>query len=142
MNIRAVSLVTTAMILIYMFVANLNLAGQANSNAAAKNLKNPTPANAQSVAAGKAVYQRACAVCHGAAGKGDGAIVKSLKPEATKPSNFTDGTWDHGSTDGEIFVVIRDGVGPKFEMKGQKGKITDQDMWHLVNYIRSLGPGK
>jgi hypothetical protein len=68
--------------------------------------------------------------------------VKSLKPEATKPSDLSDAKWDHGSTDGEIFVAIRDGIGPKFEMKGQKGKITDQDMWHLVNYIRSLGPGR
>jgi hypothetical protein len=68
--------------------------------------------------------------------------VKSLKPEATRPSDLSDAKWDHGATDGEIFVSIRDGIGPKFEMKGQKGKITDQDMWHLVNYVRSLGPGK
>jgi mono/diheme cytochrome c family protein len=131
-----------AIILLCTMSANVNLFGQSGGNAAAKNLKNPTAANTQSVAAGKAVYTRACAVCHGATGKGDGAIVKSLKPEATKPSNLSDATWDHGSTDGEIFVAIRDGIGPKFEMKGQKGKITDQDMWHLVNYIRSLGPSK
>jgi len=63
-----------------------------------------------------------------------------LKPEATKPSNLSDDKWDHGSTDGEIFVVIRDGVPPKFEMKGQKGKLMDQDMWNLVNFLRSLNP--
>ena len=27
-----------------------------------------------------------------------------------KPSNLTDADWKHGSTDGEIFTVIRDGV--------------------------------
>jgi mono/diheme cytochrome c family protein len=133
---------SVTMILLFSVFVNLNLAGQATGSTAAKNLKNPTPANAQSVAAGKVVFQRACAVCHGPAGKGDGAIVKSLKPEATRPSDLSDAKWDHGATDGEIFVSIRDGIGPKFEMKGQKGKITDQDMWHLVNYVRSLGPGK
>ena len=137
---RPITLVTTiAMILTLALLASPNLAGQAGGNAG-KTLKNPTPVNAQSIAAGKVVYQRACTVCHGATGKGDGAIVKSLKPEATKPSDLSDAKWDHGSTDGEIFVNIRDGIGPKFEMKAQKGKITDPEMWNLVNYIRSLGP--
>jgi mono/diheme cytochrome c family protein len=117
---------------------SFSLFGQARGNAAAKALKNPVAANAQSIAAGDATFKKACAVCHGPMGKGDGAIVKSLKPEATKPSNLADDKWDHGSTDGEIFVAIRDGIGPKFEMKPQKGKLTDQEMWNLVNYIRTL----
>ncbi len=75
-------------------------------------------------------------------GKGDGAIVASLKPEATKPPNLTDAEWKHGSTDGEIFTVIHDGIGPKFEMKGQAGKLSDMDIWNVVNYVRSLGPKK
>jgi hypothetical protein len=25
-------------------------------------------------------------------------------------------------------------------MVGFKGKMPDQDMWHIVNYLRSLGP--
>ena len=104
----------------------------------AKKLKNPVAANPQSIDAGKAVFQKSCAVCHGAMGHGDGAIVKSMKAEATKPSNLADAKWDHGSTDGEIFTNIRDGIGPKYEMKGQKGKLTDQELWNLVNYIRSL----
>ena len=118
------------------------LYGQAGGNADAKKMKNPVASNAASVQAGNAIFQKQCAVCHGPMGKGDGAIVAALKPEATKPSNLADAQWTHGSTDGEIFVVIRDGIGPKFEMKGQKGKLTDQDMWNLVNYIRSIGPKK
>jgi mono/diheme cytochrome c family protein len=114
----------------------------AQAPANAKTLKNPIAADAKSIDAGKATFTKSCAVCHGAAGKGDGAIVKSLKPEATKPSDFTDAKWDHGSTDGEIFTNIRDGIGPKFEMKGQKGKLMDNDMWNLVNYLKSLGPKK
>ena len=45
-----------------------------------------------------------------------------MAPKDTHPSNLTDAKWDHGSTDGEIFLVIRDGAGPKFEMKGYKAQ--------------------
>jgi hypothetical protein len=49
--------------------------------------------------------------------------------------------WDHGSTDGEIFTNIKDGVGPKFDMKPMKAKIPmETDIWNVVNYLRSLGP--
>jgi mono/diheme cytochrome c family protein len=129
--------VFTALIIAFLGITNLALMAQTNP-ADAKKLKNPSKPTAESVAAGQKVFAKACSVCHGQSGKGDGAIVKSLKPEATKPSNLADDKWDHGSTDGEIFVVVRDGIAPKFEMKGQKGKLTDQDMWNLVNYIRSL----
>jgi mono/diheme cytochrome c family protein len=36
--------------------------------------------------------------------------------------------------------VIQNGAGPKFDMKGYKGKISDTDTWNIVNYLRSLGP--
>ncbi len=121
-----------------MGLLSISLFAQTGGNAEAKKLKNPAAASPQSISAGEAAFKKACGVCHGPTGKGDGAIVKSLKPEATKPSNLADDKWDHGSTDGEIFVAIRDGIGPKFEMKGQKGKLTDQEIWNMVNYIRSL----
>jgi mono/diheme cytochrome c family protein len=107
-----------------------------------KTMKNPTAATPQSIQAGSAIYQKACAVCHGPMGKGDGAIVKSLKPEATKPPDLTDAEWKHGSTDGELFAVIHDGIGPKFEMKGQAGKLSDPDIWNLVNFVKTLSAKK
>ena len=54
------------------------------------------------------------------------------------PPNLTDDKWDRGSTDGEIFLVIRDGAGPKFDMKGYKSKMTEPDIWNVVNYLRSV----
>ena len=53
---------------------------------------------------------------------------------------MTDARWDHGSTDGEIFVTIHDGVPPKYDMDSYEGKITDTDIWNVVNYLRSIGP--
>ena len=61
-----------------------------------------------------------------------------MAPEGTHPSNLTDDKWDRGSTDGEIFMVIRDGAGPKFDMKGYKAKMTETDIWNVVNYLRSV----
>ena len=47
---------------------------------------------------------------------------------------------EHGSTDAEIFEVIRAGVGPKFDMKGFRSRLTTEEMWSLVHYLRSIGP--
>ena len=135
---RVRRLKTIGFSLSFIIVMNLNLAAQTGGNPDAAKLKNPVASAPQSIDAGKAIFLKSCAVCHGMEGKGDGAIVKSLKPEATRPADLSDAKWDHGKTDGEIFTNIRDGIGPKFEMKGQKGKLMDQDMWNLVNFIHSL----
>jgi len=99
-----------------------------------KKMKNPVPSSADSIKAGQATFQKNCRFCHGADAKGDGPMA----PKDTHPSNLTDDKWDRGSTDGEIFLVIRDGAGPKFEMKGYKSKMSETDIWNVVNYLRSL----
>jgi mono/diheme cytochrome c family protein len=99
-----------------------------------KKMKNPVASSPESIKAGQTAFQKNCRFCHGADAKGDGPMA----PEGTHPSNLTDAKWDRGSTDGELFLVIRDGAGPKFEMKGYKSKMTETDIWNMVNYIRSL----
>jgi mono/diheme cytochrome c family protein len=110
--------------------------GGAHHHPAAAKIKNPVPASAASIAAGQAVYQKQCAGCHGDTGKGDGTMGEELTP---KPSNLSDAEWKHGSTDGEIFVVIRDGV-KSTGMKPFGRKMTTHQLWDVVNYVRSLGP--
>jgi mono/diheme cytochrome c family protein len=100
---------------------------------AAARMKNPVPATTESVAAGKQVYTRACAPCHGTSG--EGGPGNDLIPAAP---DLTDGTWDHGSTDGEIFTNIRDGIGPDFNMTPFKDRLKDDEIWSVVNYVRSL----
>ena len=107
----------------------------AQGNPEAAKMKNPVASNAESVAAGKAAFTKNCRFCHGADAKGNGPMA----PKDTHPSDLTDAKWDRGSSDGEIFAVIRDGAGPKFDMKGYKGKLTDTDIWNVVNYLRSVG---
>jgi mono/diheme cytochrome c family protein len=122
-------------------MGTIGYAGQAKppaGNAAAKALKNPVPATAASVDAGKATYAKYCRSCHGPEGKGDGPGT----PKDVHPANFTDAKWDHGATDGEIFSTIKNGVPPKFDMDSWDGRIKDPDIWNLVNYIKTFSAKK
>ena len=102
----------------------------------AAKVKNPVQPTSESIAAGRAVYEKNCQSCHGDSGKGDGRMGEELNP---KPSNLTDAEWKHGSSDGEIFKVIHDGS-PKTGMKAFGRKLSEHEIWDVVNYIRSIGP--
>ena len=99
--------------------------------------KNPVAANAASITAGRALYNKNCRHCHGLRGKGDGPLA----PKDPKPADLTDAKWDHGGSDGEIFAVIWNGdPAPKSEIKQIKGTMTEKNVWEVVNYLRSIGP--
>ena len=102
----------------------------------AAKMKNPVASSAASIAAGKKLYDAQCASCHGPTGKGDGKAGALLKP---LPSDMSDTEWKHGSTDGEIFTVIRDGA-RQTGMRAYGSRIPANDIWNLVNYVRSLSP--
>jgi mono/diheme cytochrome c family protein len=107
------------------------LAAQGNSEAA--KLKNPVAVSAESIAAGKQLYTRYCAVCHGVnATGGSGSDISPPAPD------LTDKEWKHGSSDGEIFTVVKNGVPPDLNMEPWGDRIKDPDIWNLVNYLRSI----
>jgi len=97
---------------------------------------NTVEADAASLAAGKRLFASNCASCHGETAQGDGKAGATLNP---KPPNLVDATWIHGSSDGEIFGVIRDGV-KDTGMKAFASRMTAHQMWDVVNYLRSIGP--
>ena len=99
-----------------------------------KKLKNPVASTPESIKAGQASFQKSCRFCHNADAKGNGPMA----PKDTHPSDLTDAKWDRGWTEGEIFLVIKEGAGPKFDMKGFKSKMTDQEIWNVVNYLHSI----
>jgi mono/diheme cytochrome c family protein len=126
-----------AFLLCYSAAAVAELAAQAKKPAAkATAVKNPVAPTPESIAQGQALYRKYCRFCHGEDAKGDGPQA----PKDTHPPNLVDEKWDHGSTDAEIFANIKDGIGPKFDMKGNNSKMTAQEMWSIVNYLRSIGP--
>jgi mono/diheme cytochrome c family protein len=108
--------------------------GGAHRHPAAAKLQNPVAVTPASIASGKQIYDKQCAGCHGDAGKGDGSMGTELNP---KPADLTDADWKHGSSDGEIFTVIRDGV-KNTGMKPYARKITTNQIWDVVNYVRSM----
>ena len=91
------------------------------------------PSTPESIAAGQQLYLRNCASCHGR--MGDGGPGNDLIPAA--PS-LTDDQWDHGASDKEVFDNIKNGVSPDFNMVPFKDKLKDDEIWHVVNYLRSI----
>jgi mono/diheme cytochrome c family protein len=96
-----------------------------------KTMKNPIAISDASTQAGQALYVKTCAACHGKTGLGDGPKAKSLK---TVPGDFSKAI-SQNQTDGEHFYKTKTGRGdmPKYE-----GKLSDDDIWNVVNYIRTL----
>ena len=130
--------------LVFTIVAALTLTSHAlplvivaQGNPGAAQLKNPVAASAESTAAGKQIFARSCATCHGV--NAEGGPGNDLIPAAP---DLTDDKWDHGSTDGDIFNVIKNGVPPEFNMIPWKDKLTDADVWNVVNYLKSVAKKK
>ena len=96
-----------------------------------KTMKNPVPVSDASIKAGQALYIKTCTPCHGKTGLGDGVKVKSLK---TTMNDFSKAEFQN-QTDGEHFYKTKFGRG---EMTKYEGKLTDNDIWNLVNYTRTF----
>jgi len=100
--------------------------------AAAQALKSPVKSSPESIEAGKTLYMKSCKSCHGATGKGDGPKSAELE---TPTGDFSVADFQSQS-DGSIFTKIKDG---RNDMPSFKTKIpADNDIWNLVNFIRSL----
>ncbi len=98
----------------------------------------------QSLAEGKRLYTINCANCHGAAAQGSvkaGFDISIITERGGKqPPDLTDAKWDHGSTDGEIIKVVKEGI-PANMMPPYKGQLSDAEIRSVVGYVRSLSSG-
>jgi mono/diheme cytochrome c family protein len=114
---------------------------QEAKNPSAAALKNPVAATPESLAAGKKAYDANCAACHGNKAQGAeraGVVISIIQEMGGKQApDLTDDKWDHGSTDGEIYTVTRKGVPPTM-MAGWEGRLSDTEIWSIVNYLRAL----
>lgn len=96
-----------------------------------KAMKSPVKNDAASIAAGKELYNKNCASCHGKTGLGDGVKARTLE---TFPGDFSKPAYQN-QTDGEHFGKTKLG---RDEMPKYDGKIADEDIWHMVNYMRTF----
>jgi mono/diheme cytochrome c family protein len=94
--------------------------------------RDPVPRSAESIARGKRIFQQNCVACHGPGGRGDGVAAASL-PQRPKdlsrlapPPIFPDGV-----------VAYRIANGVKL-MPAWKTVLSENEIWDLINFIRSL----
>lgn len=99
-------------------------------------MENPVPADEASLARGRDMYNRYCAVCHGPAGMSAEAPIAPKLP-LVQAFNLATGN-SVGFSDGYIYGMIRVGRGA---MPAYGHRITHFDRWHIVNYVRELQGG-
>jgi len=103
----------------------------------ASSTKNPVPTSDESVQKGKELYlareKGNCGFCHGDTGAGNEANLPRLR---RKPADLTMKERMLSMTDGEVFWKISKGINGI--MPAGETRMTDEERWHVVNYIRTL----
>lgn len=92
--------------------------------ASARSLKNPYEGDLQAVAAGRKLFLRHCAECHGREGYGDGHAANMHSPAFQE------------APPGVLFWAIRNGRLPKGMPAWSD--LPDQQKWQLVTYLKTL----
>ena len=101
--------------------------------AGAKELKNPYPATAESLAAARAHWVDHCASCHALDGSGNTVIGRNLYPKAPDMKDAE----TQELSDGELYYIISNGV--RFTgMPAWGGEDSAEEIWQLVSFIRRL----
>jgi len=137
-----VTLLVFALALVCLSASALARQAPAKGDPEAAKIKNPVAATSESISAGQKQYQALCAGCHGKDAKG-GITVSVIEDRGgNQPPDLTDDKWDHGSSDGEIFTVVKKGIAPEYFMAPWDGRISDEEIWNMVNYIKSLSQKK
>ncbi|MDT8414809.1 MAG: cytochrome c [Flavobacteriaceae bacterium] len=97
-------------------------------------MTNPTdPDDKENKAIGKTLYVKQCAPCHGKEGLGDGSKAPELKGDL---GDFSSEDFQKQS-DGALFYKSYEG---RDDMPNFRKKIpNEEDMWLVINHIRTLG---
>ncbi len=101
-----------------------------------KKVKNPLPATAENIDAGKHVFGYYCVVCHGRDGQNTGVpFAAGIAPPI--PSLASSQVQSY--TDGQLKWIIDNGIFPS-GMPASKGTLSDEEIWQTVLFIRHLPP--
>src|SRR5580704_13259969 len=85
---------------------------------------NPLAGDRRAIAAGQALFNQDCAVCHGPTAQGD------------RGPSLVSGAFPHGGADGEIFLSIRSGIAGT-QMSAFPRLSSDQ-IWQIIAFLRDL----
>ncbi len=108
---------------------------------ATRAVTNPLPADEETIAKGKALYEGKafCKVCHGPDGKGLGADIDPKSLKGPLPRNFTDKKWQAARTDGELFWILKHGSKGTAMASFIPLILTEEEAWQVLRYVRSFG---
>ena len=98
------------------------------------------------LALGRQVYDEHCASCHGVELEGE-AAWRTRRADGTLPAPPHDAsghTWHH--PDQQLFAITKEGIaafappGYKTTMEGYAGILSDEEIWAVLDYIKSRWP--
>jgi putative heme-binding domain-containing protein len=93
--------------------------------------RNPFAGDAKAAKAGESEFRINCALCHGLGARGGGR-----GPDLTRAQK------KHAHSDAEMFQVISNGIpGTAMPANGTNGQgvgMTDEEIWQIITYIRSI----
>ena len=93
--------------------------------------RNPFSGNPQAAKAGASEFRINCALCHGLGARGGGR-----GPDLTRAQK------KHAHNDADMFQIISNGIpGTAMPANGTNGQgvgMTDEEIWQIITYIRSL----
>ena len=99
--------------------------------------KNPVPTSPESVSKGKELYlapdKGNCVFCHGDEGSGNPENAARMR---RKPADISSKERMDTMTDGEVFWKISKGI--QGIMPAGEKRMSEEERWHVVNYIRTL----
>lgn len=95
-------------------------------------MKNPVAPSEASVKEGERLYSVYCSTCHGATGRGRELKVQGQVPPYLKilPQR----------TDGELYYILSMGlkINNQTVMLPYRDLLTEEEIWHIINYLRAL----
>jgi mono/diheme cytochrome c family protein len=94
--------------------------------------ENPVKSGEASIASGKRTYRIDCEMCHGPQGDGKTELAESMQlnlRDLRDPATLKD------YTDGGLAYLIQKG---KNKMPGGEGRLKGNQVWNLVNFLRTL----
>ena len=107
-------------------------AADAKSSSDSAKSSSPVKTSPASVASGKKKYGQDCAMCHGKEGAGDGDLAEDMH---LKLKDFREADALKDLSDADIYKIINNGKG---KMMGEEGRLKPDEIWDVVNFVRSL----
>jgi mono/diheme cytochrome c family protein len=98
----------------------------------AVHMTNPVKPTSEGKAHAAKMYGYDCLMCHGANGNGKGELAVQLKMDLR---DWSDPAALQTKTDGELFYIIKNGVG---QMPAEGDRAKTDDLWNMVVLVRSF----